>query len=123
LAEDALGIEGEATGVYVTVNPCNPALFARSMNRLTDYSKNTTTDSDIIKRNWLPVDLDPVRPTGISSTDLEHHTALARAETIRKYLSKEGWPEPIEADSGNGSYLLYRIELPNDNASRELIKQ
>jgi len=34
-----------------------------------------------------------------------------------------GWPEPIAADSGNGAHLLYRIDLPNDSESAQLIKQ
>jgi hypothetical protein len=123
LVEDAVRAQLEAAGVYITVNPCSPALLARSVNHLTDYSKNTTADADIVERDWFPVDLDPVRPAGISSTDPEHHAALARAEEVKKYLSKEGWPEPIKADSGNGSYLLYRIALPNDPTSRELLKQ
>src|SRR6266545_1264835 len=30
---------------------------------------------------------------------------------------------PIVTDSGNGAYVLPRIELPNDDASHELVKQ
>ena len=33
-----------------------------------------------------------------------------------------GWPVPILADSGNGGHGLYRIDLPNDDASRTLLK-
>jgi hypothetical protein len=123
LVNDAVCAQLEAAGVYVTANPCSPALLARSVNHLTDFSKNTTTDSDILRRDWFLIDLDPVRPTGISSTDFEHHAALTRAEKVQEYLSKEGWPGPIKADSGNGGYLLYRIALPNDDSSRELLKQ
>ena len=31
-------------------------------------------------------------------------------------------PSPIYADSGNGAHLLYAIDLPNDDASRELLQ-
>ena len=34
-----------------------------------------------------------------------------------------GWPESIEVDSGNGGHLLYRVELPNDDASRDLVSR
>ena len=33
-----------------------------------------------------------------------------------------GWPAPVLADSGNGAHLLYRIDLPNDDESRDLVK-
>ena len=38
-------------GVYVTVNPVNPDLLARAVNRIRPAGKNpTTTDADIICR-------------------------------------------------------------------------
>ena len=70
---------GKAPGVYVTLNPVDPILLARAVNRLKTYAKHTTSDSDILKRRWLPLDFDPVRPSGISSTDREHDAALNRA--------------------------------------------
>ncbi len=33
-----------------------------------------------------------------------------------------GWPSPVLADSGNGAHLLYRIDLPNDDGSRDMVK-
>jgi hypothetical protein len=86
------------------------------------YAKQTTSDSDVVRRRWLPIDFDPVRPSGISSTDVEHDAALECAKSCRDFLSGCGWPEPIFADSGNGAHLLYRIVLPNDEASTELVK-
>ena len=74
-----------------------------------------TTDTDITQRRWLPIELDPVRPSGISATDEEHAKALARTIEIRGALRDRGWPEPIVADSGNGGHLLYRIDLPSND--------
>jgi P4 family phage/plasmid primase-like protien len=123
LAQAAAKWSGEAPGVYVTLNPVNPALVARSNNRVTEYAKHTTGDADIIKRQWLPIDLDAIRPAGISATDEEHICALERAEKVRDHLLALGWPDPVLADSGNGAHLLYRIDLPNDDASRLLIQR
>ena len=39
------------------------------------------------------------------------------------FLAETGFPAPILADSGNGAHLLYSIDLPNDDASRLLIKR
>ncbi len=110
-------------GIYVTLNPVNPALKARAANRIKSWARNTTSDSDILRRRWLPIDIDPVRPSGISSTDEEHEAALAVAKKIRDWLADIGWPEPILADSGNGAHLLYRIDLLNDHESTLLVQQ
>jgi hypothetical protein len=114
----------QAQGVCVTLNAVHRDLLARASNRLEPYAKHATADSDIVARGWLSIDFDPVRPAGISSTDREHEAALARARQCTEMLSTAyGWPAPIFADSGNGSHLLFRIDLPNDDAARELLKR
>jgi hypothetical protein len=112
-----------AKGVYVTLNPVNPSLLARASNRLRTVGKKDplTSDADIVTRRWLPIDLDPVRPSGISSTDKEHSLAIERAFQIREELRQDGWPTPIVGDSGNGAHLLYRVELPSNDD--ELVKR
>ena len=113
-------------GIYVTLNEVNPALLSRRANRIkTRLSKKdaTTADTDILRRHWFPIDVDPVRPSGVSSTDGEHQAALDCAARIADYLGGMGWPEPVFADSGNGAHLLYRIDLPNDDQSRDLVKR
>ncbi|HQC12849.1 MAG TPA: hypothetical protein PKY15_05755, partial [Methanoregulaceae archaeon] len=121
-----LDVTGTA-GVYVTLNEVNPALLSRRANRIKmRLSKKdaTTADTDIVRRRWFPVDIDPVRPSGVSSTDEEHQAALVRAAEVAAYLGRErGWPAPVMADSGNGAHLLYRIDLPNDEACRDLVKR
>lgn len=94
----------------------------RAKNRVNTSAKTTTADHDILRRYWLLVDCDAVRPTEISSNEAEHHAALDRRCTIAAWLSSHGWPEPVHADSGNGAHLLYPIDLPNDAASRDLVK-
>ena len=103
-----------AGGIYYVLNPANSALLGRACNRLKEYAEYTSADNDILSRRWLPVDLDPVRPVGISSSEKEHAAAIARAQLIAGDMEKE-WDRPlIIADSGNGAHLLYRIDLPND---------
>ncbi len=75
LASAAMELSGKVPAVYITLNPVNPILLARSVNRLTEYAKNTTSDIDILCRRWLLLDFDPVRPAGISSSDEEHKAA------------------------------------------------
>jgi hypothetical protein len=102
-----------ASGVYYVVNKINPALLGRAYNRLKERAEYATADNNILQRRWLPIDLDPVRPAGISSSEEEHAAAVHRARTIADDMEKE-WGRPIVADSGNGAHLLYRIDLPNN---------
>jgi hypothetical protein len=105
-----------AMGIYVTMNPVNPSLLARSANRLKTARRNeTTSDVDIVCRRWLLVDIDPVRPAGISATDAEKALAFDKAREVGEGLRSMGWPTPVMVDSGNGNYLLYRIDLPADD--------
>ena len=109
-------------GVYVTVNPVNPDLLARAVNRLRPAGRNpTTADTDIVRRRWLLIDCDPRRASGVSSSNAEHDFALAKAREIRDGLSSLGWSDPIMTDSGNGAQLMYRIDLPADDG--ELVRR
>ena len=109
-------------GIYMPINVLNPALIARRSNRATEYAKLTTANSDIIRRQFIPIDLDPIRPTGVSSTDEQHEAALDKARTIHKWILKEKWPEPIFCDSGNGAHLLLPVDLPNNEESTVYVK-
>jgi hypothetical protein len=101
-----------ASGLYFIPSAVPKELLARSANRLKSADKGgTTTDADMRHRYWLLVDLDPVRPAGISSTDEEHQAAEELARTMRDALRAEGWPDPVLADSGNGFHLVYGLCL------------
>lgn len=115
-------LSGHAPGIYVTINPVDPALLARAANRLDPRAKHTTNDAEITARRWLLLDFDPVRPAGISSNDAEHTAALERALVVCGWLNSQGWPAPVYADSGNGAHLLYKIDLANDADSKTLIE-
>jgi hypothetical protein len=124
LAEAAAKLSGSAAGVYVVLNKLTPALLARSANRLTTGPKNLTQDKDIIRRRYLPIDIDARRPSGISSTDAEHDAAIQVDGKIKEYLVGLGVPADaiIIGDSGNGGHLLMRVDLPNDANNTNLIK-
>jgi len=122
---EALEADPEVKGIYVTLNEVNPSLLARRANRIKtklDNKEATTADADIVRRRWLLVDLDPVRASGISSTDEEHDQALEMAVRVAEFLKDcFSFPVPVMGDSGNGAHLLYRIDLPNDDESKDLI--
>lgn len=117
LVESVLSVSESADGIYILPNPPTPALLARAANRLRPLGQRDplTADSDIIHREWFMVDVDPVRPAGICSTDEEIEAAMKLAAEIRRDLLDKDWPEPIVACSGNGSHLLWRVKLPTQD--------
>jgi hypothetical protein len=122
MAKAAFDWSGKARGVYFTPNACKPALIARSKNHVTLRAKITTSDPDIAELRYLLIDCDPIRPTGIASTDEEHALALQRAREVRDFLSSQGWPSAIAADSGNGGHTMYSVCLENNTANVTLLK-
>ncbi len=99
----------EPMGIYCTLNPVIPALLGRANNRLMS-NPNRTQDKEISEVRHLLIDADPIRPTGISSTDQEKEQALELLKKIRPDLTAKGWDEPLFGDSGNGGHLIYRID-------------
>lgn len=118
LAAAAIQESGRNDGVYITINPVHPGLLARAPKNRVRRAGNgdTTSDRDVTRRTHLLVDVDPIRPAGISSTDAEHQASIDLANRIADEMSAAGWPDPIRADSGNGGHLIYAVDLPvNDD--------
>ena len=121
---DLMDTEPDVKGIYVVLNRVDPNLLARKNNRIDCAKDNTGTgDKNIIKRRWLPIDIDPERPSGISSSNEEHKLSLKKANRIADWLADIGFPEPIKADSGNGAHLLYRVDLDNTDENTDLIRK
>lgn len=118
-----LDATGKYAGVYITLNPCKPALLARCCNRVRPYAEVTTSDHDILRRTWLLIDCDPKRPAGISSTENERGRAITTACGVWDDLRGAGFGDPVVSDSGNGAHLLYRVDLGNDQRSTNLVQR
>ena len=122
LSDSAARMSNRGAAVYITLNPVDPQLLSRYCNRVQEFAPATTTDKQIMRRCWLLVDFDPVRPTDTSATDIQLKAAKIKAAAVHLYLAGIGWPAPLVARSGNGYHLLYAIELPNDDESAALVK-
>jgi hypothetical protein len=110
-------------GIYYTLNPVAPDLAARSYNRISPWAPLTTMDNHILRRKWLPIDIDPDRPSGISSTEQEFQAAFKVASTIAASLEFQyGWPRPYINVSGNGAHVLYHIDEENSEAVRDAVQ-
>lgn len=111
------------TNVYITLNKPNDALYSRQQADRFLSVKNTTSDKEIDALDWLFVDLDPERPSGISSTNEELKASMELAQKVYVYLKGVGFEEPVKAFSGNGYHLLYRIGLQNNDDNINLVKR
>lgn len=95
---------------YQTMNQVKPACYARMQNeRLIERPQETTSDNDIRGYQWILVDADPVRPSGVSASKTEKEAARRIAASVMKKLMNMGFSEPIVCDSGNGYHLLFRV--------------
>lgn len=104
----------KGTNVYITLQKIHPGCEARvQWEQFLETGRlkvPTTSDSDVIGYRWLPIDLDPVRPTGISSTNEELREAEELKYQIATYMEAQGFDRYISGFSGNGYHLLYSIE-------------
>ena len=88
---------------YQTLQMVQPACYARGQHEhLMERPRETTSDNDIAGYQWILVDTDPVRPSGVSASQPEKEAARKVSATVMKKLMAMGFKEPIVADSGNG---------------------
>ena len=122
LVDAAARLNASGAAVYVTMNQIDPQLHGRYCNRIQEFAKDTTTDANVIRRRWLLLDFDPVRPKDTSATAAQLEAAQAKVRACYSFLKGEAWPDPLAGQSGNGWHLLYPLDLPNNDESRDLVK-
>ena len=118
---DTIDVRGR--NIYITLGEVKEECFSRSQSERFERNPSTTSDPEILAYRWLFIDLDPVRPAGISSSNEELAEAEALSEKVYQYLLELGFQEPVKAISGNGYHLLYRISVPNDPEGRSLVER
>ena len=117
-AANALAYESLGFACYWCLNPIRNGTAVC----ITEAGRGrATSDKDVLHRDWLLVDADPVRPAGVSSTKTEKLSALQTLVVTAEYLKSKGWGWPLVADSGNGYHALYRVALPSHD--KGLVKQ
>lgn len=118
---DTIDVRGR--NIYITLGEVKEECFSRSQSEHFEQNPSTTSDPEIVRYRWLFVDLDPVRPAGISSSDAEMEKARVLSHKVLGYMEGIGFPAPVIAMSGNGYHLLYRINVNNDEAGRHTVEK
>ncbi len=105
----------DGQGVYFTLNPCKAHL---------DTMPHV---GDVLCRRWFLIDADrsPIARKDHPGSNASQAEKLQIAEVVYRasdWLYELQWPNPVMVDSGNGYHLYYRVDLPNDPLSRQLLK-
>ncbi len=117
-------ITDQQNNIYFTLQVIDPRLIGRAYNRLKPSNK-TTADKNVLYYRWIPIDIDPERLSGISSSDSELMKAIELRDTIRDWIvDTKDYGQPITAVSGNGAHILIRLpeDLPVNDESIAFVK-
>ena len=110
--------------VYFTINSINPDCYGRPQrDKIMPRVKNTTTDGEIICRDWVLLDLDSRRATGVNATEEQLSYAKKKANEVYKFLRDNGFYEPVVICSGSGVHLYLRCALLPSEENNALIKR
>lgn len=110
--------------VYFTINSINPDCYGRPQrDKIMLRVKNTTTDGEIIGRDWVLLDLDSKRATGVNATEEQLGCAKKKANEVYKFLRDNGFNEPVVICSGSGVHLYLRCALLPTEENNALIKR
>ena len=112
----------KGTNVYITLQKIKDACYSREQRDCFVMGASTTSDNDVEGYNWLMIDLDPERPSGVSSSEDELKEAKGTGNRIYKYLNELGFEKPLLGFSGNGVHLLYKVRIANTKDRENLIK-
>lgn len=121
---DAIKPYTDTHNVYFTLNKIDPACYSREQrDRVLQRVKNTTSDAEIVCRDWVLVDLDAKRLSGVCSTKEEAIKAYEKGQEVYKYLMDNGFYEPIVVFSSSGVHLYLRCALLNNEENTKLVKR
>jgi archaellum biogenesis ATPase FlaH len=108
--------------VYITLNSINECCFDREQKNKFIKSASNTADNDMVGYEWVMIDIDPIRPKGISSTDSQVEYSKKKGNEVYLFLKNQGFEKPIFAFSGNGVHLLYKVKFANNDENKNLVK-
>lgn len=110
--------------IYFSLNKINPACYGREQkDKIVLKPKNTTNDNEIIARDYVLIDLDAKRLSGVCSTKEEATMAYEKGQIVYKFLLDNGFYEPIVVFSSSGIHLYLKCALLNNDENTKLVKR
>ena len=121
---EAIKPYSESYNIYFTINRVNEACYGREQrDRIVIRPKNTTNDNEIICRDWVLIDIDPKRLSGVCSTAEEATKAYEKGQEVYKFLMDNGFNEPVVVFSSSGIHLYLKCALLNNDENTQLVKR
>jgi len=110
--------DGEGCDVYYVLNPVGDKHGLRTM----ESGGLCTWENDVPFRRRFLLDFDPRRDNKIATNE-QWDDAYNTAVRAMTWLQSYGYKGIVLASSGNGCHLLVPCNLPNDPASKELVRK
>lgn len=127
LIRELSGVDLARCNVYMTLQKLHEGCEARwQYERFINAGAEklpTTSDNDIVAYRYIPIDLDPTRPAGISSSLDELRDATELRAQILETLKEQGYTKYIQAFSGNGYHILLPVDFAANKENEERVKQ
>lgn len=121
---EAIKPYADSFNIYFVINTINPACYSREQkDKIVFKPKNTTNDNEIICRDFVLIDLDPKRPSGVCSTKDEATKAYEKGMQVKQFLMDNGFYEPIFVFSSSGTHLYLRCALLNNDENTKMVKR
>lgn len=109
--------------IYFTLNSIDDACYSREQrDRIITKPKCTTSDKEILGRDWCLIDIDCEKPADTNSTNQEKELAKEVVNNVYKFLRDEGFNSPIVCDSANGFHLLIKQQMINTDENTQVMK-
>lgn len=110
--------------VYFTINSLLSDCSGKAQrDKIIMKARNSTTDSEIAMRDFVLVDLDSKRVSGVNATDEQLGWAKKRANEVYKFLRDNGFYDSIVVCSGSGVHLYLKCALLNNEENTKLVKR
>ncbi len=110
--------------IYFVLNTIKDDCYDRQQcERMVETPKNTTSDADIAGRDFILLDFDPKRPSGVGSTREQLIKARDVARKVYDFLMEQGFNPPVVSASGNGYHLNLSIALANTDGNTKLVER
>ena len=110
--------------VYFTINSLLSDCSGKAQrDKIIMKARNSTSDSEIAMRDFVLVDLDSKRVSGVNATDEQLGWAKKRANEVYKFLRDNGFYDSIVVCSGSGVHLYLKCALLNNEENTKLVKR
>lgn len=115
---------GRDYNIYFTINKIKDDCYGRiQKDQICINPSNTTSDGDILARDWVFIDLDSKRTSGTCASDEEVQYTTKKANAVYKFLLDSGFYRPIAIFSSSGAHIYLKCAMLANEENDKLVKR